>query len=493
MMMRHLAIVVLSGALVVPLAGQQAETPQWPRFRGPNGSGVADADKPPITFGPSSNLIWKTPVPPGHSSPVVWNDHLFLTAIENDALVVIALRTHDGSLRWRHTIPTEKIEKMHRFNSPAASTVATDGQRVYVYFGSFGLLAYDFDGKPVWQKPLPPPLIPYGTGTSPVVFDGKVILQRDGNSTESELVALDARTGNVVWRTARPLLREGWSTPIAWSHDGVDEIITSGTSKVVAYSARTGEERWSAGGLTTAPITLPVVGDGMLFVSATYAGSPADPLEIPGWDALVASYDANKDTHLAVSEVPADQGIHLRKDLPKDTPGAFITWPAVMRYADVNKNGTVTKEEWDTTLAFMKANEDNVIAVRPGASGDASSHVAWKANRGIGEMPSPLWYRSRLYFVRNGGMVTSYAAETGKVVLDRLRLGAPGLYAASLVAADGRIYAASESGTIVVFRAGDSLDVLARNDLGESITATPAIARHKLYVRTAKHVWAFGD
>ena len=110
-----------------------------------------------------------------------------------------------------------------------------------------------------------------------------------------------------------------------------------------------------------------------------------------------------------------------------------------------------------------------------------------------GEMPSPLLYRSRLYFVRNGGMVTSYETGTGKVVLDRVRLGPLGLYVSSLVAADGRIYAASESGTIVVFRAGDSLDVLARNDLGESITATPAIARHKLYVRTAKHMWAFGD
>ena len=133
----------------------------------------------------------------------------------------------------------------------------------------------------MWQKPLPPPPIAYGAGTSPIVFDGKVILQRDGNSTDSELLALDARSGNEEWRTPRPLLREGWSTPIAWSHDGVDEIITSGTSRVVAYSARTGEERWSAGGLTTAPITLPVVGDGMLFVSATFAGSPADPLDIP--------------------------------------------------------------------------------------------------------------------------------------------------------------------------------------------------------------------
>jgi outer membrane protein assembly factor BamB len=108
-------------------------------------------------------------------------------------------------------------------------------------------------------------------------------------------------------------------------------------------------------------------------------------------------------------------------------------------------------------------------------------------------MPSPLFNRGRLYFARNGGMVTSYAPDSAKVVLDRQRLGTLGQCVASPVAADGRIYAASESGTIVVFRAGDTLEVLARNDLGESITATPAIADHKLYVRTAKHLWAFGS
>ena len=108
-------------------------------------------------------------------------------------------------------------------------------------------------------------------------------------------------------------------------------------------------------------------------------------------------------------------------------------------------------------------------------------------------MPSPLFYRGRLYFVRNGGMVTSYTPDSGRVVLDQQRLGTLGLYVASPVAADGRIYAASETGTIVVCRARDTLEVLARNDLGESITATPAIANHKLYVRTANHLWAFGS
>ena len=145
-------------------------------------------------------------------------------------------------------------------------------------------------------------------------------------------------------------------------------------------------------------------------------------------------------------------------------------------------------------LAFLRNNEDNVLAIRPGGGGDSSnSHVAWKGSRGVSEMPSPLFYQGRLYFVRNGGMVTSYTPDSGRLVLDRQRLGTLGMYVASPVAADGRIYAASETGTVVVFRAGDTLEVLARNDLGESITATPAIADHKLYVRTAKHLWAFGS
>ena len=130
----------------------------------------------------------------------------------------------------------------------------------------------------------------------------------------------------------------------------------------------------------------------------------------------------------------------------------------------------------------MRANEDKVLAIRPGGVGDSTKgHVAWTANRGLSEIPSPLFYRGRLYFVRSGGMVTSYAPETGKVILDRQRLGALGQYVASPIAADGRIDVASELGTVIVFRAADTLDVLARNDLQESITATPAIADNKLY------------
>ncbi|HEX2442816.1 MAG TPA: PQQ-binding-like beta-propeller repeat protein [Vicinamibacterales bacterium] len=431
---------------------------------------------------------------PATFSPTIWGDYIFVTAVENSTLVVIALRRRDGTLLWRQRAPSDQLEKVHPFSNPAASTPATDGQRVYTYFGSYGLLAHDFTGKEVWQKPLPAPPTQYGAATSPIVFDGKVILQLDGNDGRSELLAFDARTGDPVWRTPRPLLRESWSTPIVWTHDGRDEIITVGTNRLTAYSASDGAERWWVGGLTLAPITCAVLGEGMLFASATGSGSPSEPLDIPRWDTLVERYDANKDAMLAVTELPREEGIHLRREVAKDTPGNFLSWPRAMTLTDGNKDGVVTKGEWEATLAFLRSNEDNVLAIRPGGSGDSSnSHVAWKASRGISEMPSRLFYRGRLYFVRNGGMVTSHMPDSGRVVLDRQRLGTLGQYVASPVAADGRIYAASETGTIVVFRAGDALEVLARNDLGESITATPAIADHKLYVRTAKHLWAFGS
>src|SRR6185436_15295841 len=155
---------------------------EWARFRGPNGSGIADDNKPPISFGPSEKRLWKIAVPPGHSSPIVWNDHIFITAIDDGALVTLGLRRKDGTVLWRRVAPTNTVEPVHPFSYPAAPTPATDGERVYVYFGSYGLLAYDFSGNEVWRHQLPLPPSRYGTATSPIVFDGKVILQRDGNS-----------------------------------------------------------------------------------------------------------------------------------------------------------------------------------------------------------------------------------------------------------------------------------------------------------------------
>src|SRR3954471_2928507 len=203
MMQRVMRVVVpLALVMATALAGAPAHV-EWAQFRGPNGSGVADQDKPPVTFGPDKPL-WKIAVPPGHSSPVVWDDQLFITAVDAKSLVTMAVRRKDGKVLWRQAAPATAIEPVHEFNDAAAPTPVTDGARVYVYFGSYGLLAYDFAGKEVWRLPLPLPESRYGTATSPILFDGKLILQRDGIAG-SELLAVDVKTGAVVWRTPRPL------------------------------------------------------------------------------------------------------------------------------------------------------------------------------------------------------------------------------------------------------------------------------------------------
>ena len=466
--------------------------PQWPGFRGPNGTGVADADTPPITFGPAEKLLWKRAIPPGHSSPVVWDDRIFLTAADGWSLHVMALRRRDGATLWTRSIAAEHTQALHSSASPAAPTPVTDGRRVVAYFPSFGLIAFDRDGVELWRHPLPLMPIPFGTGTSPILVGDKVVLQRDGSSADAELLALDASSGRVAWRTARALMGDSWSTPMVWRRNDIEEIVTMGASKVVAY-ALDGTERWSVGGLPGQSIALAVPGDGVLFASAFYAtGTPESPWQVPAWSELRDRYDADGDGVIRIQDVPPDVRVMLRPEVSSQTDGSTLTLRRVIQLLDQNKDEATTQAEYEPAIASLRSRTSTVMAIRPGGRGDCTgTHVAWKDSRGVPEIASPLFYRDRLYLVRDGGMLTSYAPD-GALVLDRKRLGVPGQYAASPVAADGRIYAASVSGTVVVFRAGDTLEVLARNDLDEPIMATPAIAADTLYVRSAEHLWAFG-
>src|SRR5262245_11689023 len=214
---------------------RQESTAWWARFRGPNGSGVAEKDKPPVQFGPTSKLLWKIALPAGPASPIVWDRDILLTGVENDKLTVIAVRRADGKLLWKQVIPAEKIEKVHAFSSPAAPTPATDGQRVYVYFGSYGLMAFDFAGKEIWRKAYPLTSTQDGAASPTNVYDEKVLVQREANDGKSELLAVDGKSGATVWQTARPFQRESWSTPTIWSHDGQDELLVVGNGRLVAY------------------------------------------------------------------------------------------------------------------------------------------------------------------------------------------------------------------------------------------------------------------
>jgi outer membrane protein assembly factor BamB len=444
---------------------------RWPQFRGPGGSGVADSQNPPTQFGPSTNLLWKTPLPAGHSSPCIWDDRIFLTAYSAGKLETLCLSRRDGKILWRTPLPQQKLEPLTGANSPATATPTTDGQRVYAYFGSFGVVAYDMDGREAWRKQLPVGNVRHGSGTSPVLASGKLIINGDQERWASSLMALDPATGEIVWKTPRPQFLSSHTTPVQWTHDGADEIIVAGSVVLAGYDLKDGSERWRCAGLEAISIcSSPVVGDGVAYALSYSVGETP----IPTWEQILAEEDTNKDGKISV------------KEAHEFTRGVFSI-------IDTNNDGFIIADEYAPIYQFLKQGKHGLFAMRAPGTGDVTAtHTLWTYPKAVAEVASPLYYRGRIYFVRSGGMLTCIDAKTGTPFYENKRIGAPGDYFASPVAAGGRIYFSSRNGVVTVIEPADELKVLARNELGEAIVASPAIADHKFYIRTKQNLWAFG-
>jgi outer membrane protein assembly factor BamB len=464
-------MVQLSGSVV--RAGAR-----WPQFRGPAGSGVADGGTLPAQFGTSEQVVWKTALPPGHSSPCIWDDRIFLTAIDGDKLEIICLDRRSGRIEWRKAAPAERIENVHSIGSPAAPTPTTDGKHLFVYFGSYGLLCYDLDGHEIWKKPLPIPITgDFGAGTSPVLAGDRVILNCDQDHG-SFVMAVDKKTGQTAWKQDRAGFPRGFATPFVWRHDDVEELVVAGTLRIKSYNLADGSERWTVRGLSRIVCPTPTAGNGLLFVAGwAPGGDPGSRVIIPPFAGFAAEHDTDADGKLSKAEWPDDGGAISRR------------W----KHFDGDKNGTVTRVEWDHMAGIFAEARNVLLAIRPNGKGDITdTHVAWTYTRALPYVPSPLVHDGHVYLVKNGGIVTCLDARNGEKRFEG-RLGALGEYYASPVAGDGKVYLASQSGTVVVLAAGTTLDVIARNDLGEPIMATPAIVDGKLYVRTEGHLYAFGQ
>jgi len=465
--------VLLAGLLLAPVASGA----DWPQFRGPDSLGIAAADaRPPLAFGTASNLTWQVTVPPGNSSPVIRDGRLFLTGFHEGQLLTLAFDSATGRERWRRSLPPSRVEDVHRsLGSPASATPTTDAHRVYVHFGSFGLAAYDFDGTEKWRQPLPVTETEYGASSSPVLAGNRVIqlLDQDGHSY---LVAVEADTGKIAWRVERPEMRRGFGTPILWEHHGRTDLVVPGTIFMAGLNPVSGEERWRVSGLARITCTTPVVAGNSLFAASWTTGGDRsnDRIELPNFAEVLAANDQDQDGRLSHAELPKGAAQERKKHL------------------DGNRDGFVDRNEWESMAAIFAKVENQAWRLEASDTGTVTdAGVKWRFKRGLPYVASPLFHDGWVYLVKNGGLLTCLNATDGTPAYQEQRLPAPGDYYASPVVADGHLYVASQPGVISVVKAGPRFELVSRNDLGESVQASPAVVGNHLYLRTASHLYAF--
>jgi outer membrane protein assembly factor BamB len=444
---------------------------------------AAEDAKPPTRIGPTTHVKWKVAVAPGMSSPVVARDRLFLTAFENGKLFTLAYRLSDGAELWRREAPVKTIEPFEKTEgSPAASTPATNGDRLVVYFGSYGLLGYDLSGKELWKYPLPAgkTYMGYGTGSSPVLAGERVILLRDVEQ-DGRLLCLDLTTGARIWEAKRPGYKTSWGSPCLWDTPAGKQVVVAGGGRLMGYDLKTGSVVWTVFGLPTYPCTSPVVADDQLVYAAWSFGSD------PEFANMIPSFDD-------ILKKAGEEGLgYLTKAgwEKAKLEGSFDDF-------DPNKDGKITREEWVAQLKYMTAGKNQALALKPGGTGDVGrSHVAWTVTKGLPYIPSPLVYRGRMYTVSHTSRLSAFDVKTGKAVylqeqVGLKQVGLTGVYA-SPVAANGHVYLCGLDGSVIVVRAGDKPEKVSAAQLDDRIAATPAIAGNAIYIRTNRSLYAFAE
>ena len=444
-----LVIVVVTLCLsTVTLVGTNEDN--WPQWRGPNmTSVVADDPNLPDTWSTTENVEWKINVPGlGWSSPIVWNDTVFVTSVVSDneyesprpglylpesgvdrppdllpgnhRWMVYAVDLESGTIKWErvaHEGPTRSPR--HPKNSFASATPVTDGERLYVLFGNLGVFTYDMSGNLLWSHQLEPRADKWGwgAGSSPSLLEDQLIILHD-NEEESYIASLDVETGKENWHHVRDEV-SAWSTPVVWRNVLRTEIITIGKKKVRSYDP-SGKLLWYfSGRMTEVTVPTPIPDPQMVYVSSGYVADAHRP----------------------------------------------------------------------------------VYAIRPGASGDitlgpeerSNKFIAWYRPTVGSYNPSPIRYGKFYYTLLDGGFLTAHDAMTGEPAYGRQRIGRGATFTASPWAYNGKIFAMSEDGDTFVIEAGPQFKVLGQNSLDEMTLATPAIVGNSLIVRTASKLYRISD
>src|SRR5438552_2485201 len=377
---------------------------------------------------------------------------------------------------WRQEAPAATIEPFEpTAGSPAASTPATDGDRLVVYFGSCGLVCYDIAGKELWKYELPvgETFSGFGTGSSPVIADGRMVLLRD-LERHGRLLCLDLLSGALAWEVDRGGFKTSWGSACIWDTPAGKQVVVCGGLRLQGYDLRTGAAVWTVTGLPSYPCTTPVVADGRLvYAGWSYGGSTE--FQMPSFDDILKQAG---EEHLGYLTKAGSEKTALK--------GYFDS-------SDPNKDGKITREEWAAEVKFMASGKNVAFALTPGGTGDVTrSHVAWTVTKGLPYIPSPLVYRRLMYTVNKQGRLSAFEAKTGKEVYVAEQVGLAGAYA-SPVAANGHIYLCGLDKSVIVVRAGGVPKKVSSAKLDDRIVATPAIAGNTLYIRTNKTLYAFSQ
>ncbi|MEO1862636.1 MAG: PQQ-binding-like beta-propeller repeat protein [Verrucomicrobiia bacterium] len=401
----------------------------WPGWRGPSGDGISAGKGIPTKWSSKENIAWRIAVPgEGHSSPIVWGDKVFLTSslTEKNKRILLCIDRLSGQTVWQRDVVQSPPETVHRLNSRASGTPATDGKQVYVTFmraegdeviapnvgserlitpGKIIVAAYDLDGNEKWKTNVGDFLSAHGFNTCPVLFEDLVILNgdHDGNAY---LVALDRQSGRQRWRTRRENKTRSYVTPIIREIDGITQMILSGSLCIASYDPRNGKRHWIVDG-PTEQFVASMVYDGK-YVFAT-GGYP----------------------------------------------------------------------------------ERHTLAIRPGGKGNVTdTHIAWRTTRGAAYVPSPIISGRYLLMVADSGIASCFEARTGKRHwMERL----PGGHSPSPVSADGLVYFVSDRGVTTIIRPSETFAVIAKNELGEPVSASPAISQGQIFLRTHQHLYCIGS
>ena len=440
-----------------------ASAAEWSRFRGPNGSGVIEARGLPAKFGPDSNVAWRADVPFGRSSPAVGERQIFLTGIEGDKLVVLALDRQDGRLAWRRELDKAHPSELHSAADSSTSSPATDGVNVYAFFHEAGLVSYDAAGAERWRKPLGPFRNHYSIAASPILAGNRLLMLCD-QAAGSFLLALDKDTGEELWQRERPRRFEAYTTPMLLG-DGA--VVVSGSRWVDAYDPATGEVRWSLGGVGTSPISSPVTDGELLFVNSIDLASEAPP----PFSRLAGEYDTDGDGELSRDEIA---GSWMKNHFP---------------WINNDGEGGISAADWERHTEETVNDSWGAFGIRLAGAG-GKPEIVWNYRKSVPYIPSPLVHDGVFYMVTDG-VVTSLDPATGEPFkLGRINRGSPKVHASPILA-DGKLYIATVDGLVAVLSAGRDWQVLALNDLGEEIHATPAVAGDRLLVRTQGSLHAF--